>query len=313
MANLLGDLDSAPSAPLPIYDLPSKKRKSDLTSYRDSPIGPSSDGISKGSETGPSSGPLAPSSDPTWADDLHASRENKKPRKSEDVFDINPMDDFDFDNFSNDWGDDVQMADAQQSNGKAKVEVNDDDIFTQPLLPRDTNSRTTSTTRRALVNSASIKPSNPVVAPISDTKSQVNGEDKKPKGMDWQEAAAKIAIVSTSSDPIEELPPLPAAAKRNVASASAQPLPSSSKVDALDASGTLRFFWLDYLEVNGILHLFGKVWDKSSARHVSCCVTVEGIERNLYVLRKGSKPAATKSETGEDGQYLPRLPNLLVS
>lgn len=59
-----------------------------------------------------------------------------------------------------------------------------------------------------------------------------------------------------------------------------------SKVSALEEDGSFRFFWLDYLEVDGKVHFIGKVLDKTSCKWVSCCVTVEGIERNLFVLKR---------------------------
>ncbi|EFP82360.2 DNA-directed DNA polymerase alpha catalytic subunit pol1 [Puccinia graminis f. sp. tritici] len=46
----------------------------------------------------------------------------------------------------------------------------------------------------------------------------------------------------------------------------------------------LKFFWLDYQEAEGVIYLFGKVFDQLSAKHVACCVIVEGMQRNLFVL-----------------------------
>ena len=58
----------------------------------------------------------------------------------------------------------------------------------------------------------------------------------------------------------------------------------SSKVRALEEDGTLRFFWFDYQEQGGIVCLVGKVLDKSTGRYVSACVSIQGIQRNLFVL-----------------------------
>lgn len=54
--------------------------------------------------------------------------------------------------------------------------------------------------------------------------------------------------------------------------------------DAVEADGSLRFFWIDYTEVAGSLYLFGKVKAKSMDRYVSCFVKVDEIMRNLYFL-----------------------------
>jgi len=71
---------------------------------------------------------------------------------------------------------------------------------------------------------------------------------------------------------------------------------NSSNVDALEADGSMRFFWLDYLELDGKLYFIGKLKDKTSGLWVSCSVTVEGIERNLFVL-----PRERRVEQDEDG------------
>ncbi|KEP54793.1 DNA polymerase II [Rhizoctonia solani 123E] len=63
----------------------------------------------------------------------------------------------------------------------------------------------------------------------------------------------------------------------------------SNDVKALEEDGSLRIFWLDYLELDSRLYLVGKVIDKAQStakvtKWASCCVAVEGIERNLFVL-----------------------------
>ena len=55
----------------------------------------------------------------------------------------------------------------------------------------------------------------------------------------------------------------------------------------------LKFFWLDAYEAenhkSGTVYLFGKVFNEASGTHVSTCVTVEGLERNLFVLPRAFK------------------------
>ena len=70
----------------------------------------------------------------------------------------------------------------------------------------------------------------------------------------------------------------------------------NSNISALEPDGSLRFFWLDYLELDGKLYFIGKLKDKVSGGWVSCCVTVEGMERNLFVL-----PREKRVEMDEDG------------
>ncbi|KIJ54743.1 hypothetical protein M422DRAFT_24648 [Sphaerobolus stellatus SS14] len=55
-------------------------------------------------------------------------------------------------------------------------------------------------------------------------------------------------------------------------------------ITVLEEDGSLQFYWIDYLENDGKVYFIGKVKDKQTNGYVSCCVTVEGIERNLFVL-----------------------------
>jgi DNA polymerase alpha subunit A len=71
---------------------------------------------------------------------------------------------------------------------------------------------------------------------------------------------------------------------------------NSSQISALEPDGSLRFYWLDYLEHEGKLYFVGKLKDKVSSAWVSCCVTVEGIQRNLFVL-----PREKRIELAQDG------------
>jgi len=53
--------------------------------------------------------------------------------------------------------------------------------------------------------------------------------------------------------------------------------------NVLEEDGSLRIFWLDFLEQDGVVHLVGKVFDRNSRKYVSACVSVKGIQRNLFV------------------------------
>jgi DNA polymerase alpha subunit A len=70
----------------------------------------------------------------------------------------------------------------------------------------------------------------------------------------------------------------------------------SPNISALESDGSLRFFWLDYLEHEGRLYFIGKLKDKASGAWVSCSVTVEGLQRNLFVL-----PREKRVEQDEEG------------
>ncbi|KIO25836.1 hypothetical protein M407DRAFT_24793, partial [Tulasnella calospora MUT 4182] len=86
---------------------------------------------------------------------------------------------------------------------------------------------------------------------------------------------------------------------------------SSSTVNAFEEDGSLRFFWLDYLELDGKLYFVGKVLDRGAdgkkRNWVSCCVTVDGIERNLFVrpreFRLDKEGLGTDEEVDQDDVY----------
>ncbi|OJD39879.1 dna polymerase alpha catalytic subunit [Diplodia corticola] len=65
--------------------------------------------------------------------------------------------------------------------------------------------------------------------------------------------------------------------------------------NALEDDGSLRFFWLDYTEINGNLFLFGKVKDKSTGNFVSAFAKIDNILRKLYFL-----PREYRQKRGRD-------------
>ena len=75
--------------------------------------------------------------------------------------------------------------------------------------------------------------------------------------------------------------------KLNVVSSPANETVSAGKIapqDALEEGGSLRFFWVDYTELNGSLLLFGKVKNKKTNSYASCFVKVDNILRKLFFL-----------------------------
>lgn len=62
--------------------------------------------------------------------------------------------------------------------------------------------------------------------------------------------------------------------------------------DAIEENGSLFFFWIDYIELNGCLCLFGKVRNKKTGSFASTFVKIDNILRKLYFLprqhRQGS-------------------------
>ncbi|KAK5665249.1 DNA-directed DNA polymerase alpha catalytic subunit pol1 [Batrachochytrium dendrobatidis] len=59
--------------------------------------------------------------------------------------------------------------------------------------------------------------------------------------------------------------------------------------DILEPDGSLKMYWFDSYEKHGIVYLFGKVYQPLTQRHVSCCLVVKNIQRNLFVLPRPIK------------------------
>lgn len=76
-------------------------------------------------------------------------------------------------------------------------------------------------------------------------------------------------------------------------------------ISVLEADGSLRFFWLDYLELDGKLYFTGKLKDKSTGAWVSCCVAVLNLERNLFVLPREKRVELSDDDTLVDTDIVP--------
>lgn len=78
----------------------------------------------------------------------------------------------------------------------------------------------------------------------------------------------------------------------------------TTKVDGVDV---LRFFWIDAFEDRyhqpGTVFLFGKVWIEASKCHVSCCVAVKNIQRQLYVLPRETRVDKNGKDLGTPVEF----------
>ena len=88
---------------------------------------------------------------------------------------------------------------------------------------------------------------------------------------------------------------------------------SATTVSALEEDGPLRFFWLNYLEIDGKLYFVGKLKNKVMGKWISCCVTIEGIQQNLFVLQR--KKQAEEDDEGalHDTECLANLMSMTTS
>ncbi|KZS94508.1 DNA polymerase alpha catalytic subunit [Sistotremastrum niveocremeum HHB9708] len=114
-------------------------------------------------------------------------------------------------------------------------------------------------------------------------------ESKKPNVKtdppSWLSMHASLAVTEPDT-----LGPLSASTSAN----------NQTKFSVLEEDGSFRFFWLDYLEQDGKIYFIGKVRDQATGAWISCCVAVENIERNLYVLPRPRRLGSEETDLAPD-------------
>ena len=264
MASLLSTVTSAPAAPS--YSSYDRKRKS-------SPDIPSSEGIEPSSEDSTffSRKRYGESDD----DEPSSSRFPMKPLKGKKprVSDVTVTPGYEPENDYSMEVDDVQVK-AEPMDDEEEDEL-DIKVQARPLA-QSARANGAAPARRRMVNSTSVKvvkpepvtvKAEPDASPVKPSPNpRANGKPAPPGSTHWSNV--QDALVAPKSQEFDE-------AKASF---------TSVKVDSvLEADGSLRMFWLDFMEQDGIVHLVGKVLDKQSKKHVSACVTINGIQRNLFV------------------------------
>lgn len=248
---------------------PSRKRKSSP----DYP--PSSDPVMPSSDSGFfSSGSVRKrygdsSDDESW--DPLRGKMGKKPRVSDVTVKPEPQ--------SPDQGVDfaMEMDDGHDDVSFVKPEPIDDDDEETNVKPAARRSGPAPTARRRMVNSTAVKyvkkePESKLAAQAElEARKPVLGRKQAPDRAHWQSVQA--ALVPSQSD----------------IDAVRVPQGSTKAENVLEDDGSLNIFWLDFLDQDGVVHLVGKVLDRQSNRYVSACVSVQGIERNLFVKPRAKR------------------------
>lgn len=75
---------------------------------------------------------------------------------------------------------------------------------------------------------------------------------------------------------------------------------SPSDSPLYDDEGNVRFYWIDSMEENGKVILFGKTFDNDQKKWQSTSVTVEGIQRNLFILPNSERLDENNNIKDED-------------
>lgn len=207
--------------------------------------------------------------------------------------------------------DELKLAAAAKGKAAAAADEDDSDEEMGVQTKKRAVASATAAAPAKRVNASAIKAKPAIVKPKPADDDEVMTDDGAivpPPA--WLSLADSLMTASTppqpSSDDLRSSPP-PAVARKKAAADG----PATTNVDAFvpstdgaedtpDAGGTLRMFWLDFFEQevktdDGTvkhLYLIGKVWDRAAkggsrdgkpGKWVSCCLKVDGLERNLFV------------------------------
>ena len=241
----------------------------------------------------PSSEPALPSSD----SDLFGSSKRYEVEEDEPLWghpkrprmqDIKPVIDENEPDYAPDFGmhvdeDQVIVKEEPRDEEDEDVDIKVRDRATRPLATSTKVNGGTNTARRKVVKSSSVKvvKPDPVRAEIqSDSSSklrpQANGKALPPGAVHWSSVQ-------------DSLVPQPKVSEFDEVSA---PAGLTKAENILEEDGSLRIFWLDFMELDGVVHLVGKVMDRKSGKYVSACVSVNGIQRNLFVKPRPKRVCA---------------------
>lgn len=159
------------------------------------------------------------------------------------------------------------MSDPAPSSPAAKVAQRKAQIKQEPQSDDDDDMMEIAHAGAVKVASVNMAGSRPVKKILKEEpqSSPVKVPDTSVDPTSWNELTEKLNVVSS---PLSE----------------SRGIGKIDHNDAIEADGSLNFFWTDYTEINGSLCLFGKVLNKKTRSYVSCFVKVDNILRKLYFL-----------------------------
>ena len=122
-------------------------------------------------------------------------------------------------------------------------------------------------------------------ARVANTKSKkTSAESDDDDDDDLPSVAAAVSAIASRRRPVPSPDAHKPAASHHAGKVEDE---ATTRVNYLEKdSNDMHFYWLDYFENKDKVYLIGKVKNKVTGKYESCCVTVEGIERCLYVLPK---------------------------
>lgn len=179
---------------------------------------------------------------------------------------------------------DFPMSDPAPSSPAAKVAQRKAQIKQEPQSDDDDDMMEVAHAGAVKVASVNLAASRPVRRIVKEepavTSSPIKAPDTSVDASSWNQLTEKLNVVSSSmSEP--------------------KGIGKIDHRDAIEADGSLNFFWTDYTEVNGSLCLFGKVLNKKTQSYVSCFVKIDNILRKLYFLPRQRRLQGGE-ETGDE-------------
>lgn len=263
---------------------PARKRRSSPDYYSSEPAAPSSD--SSFFASGAARKRYGQTSDAEEEYQPRRTGIGKKPRHSEATVVPNENDYAGGMDLDTDMGaeDDFKVKEERMSDGE------DADMEIKPRTALSSAATKLNQPRRKVVNSTSVKhvkAETPAPAPVS-VKSEHNDAPllsvKKPQPNGRSSPVANGAAHWSS---VQES--LAAPVKSGELDEVRAPVGNVKPENVLETDGSLRIFWLDQMELEGVVHLVGKVLDRNTGRYVSACVSVNGIQRNLFVKPRAKR------------------------
>ncbi|BGP59681.1 DNA-directed DNA polymerase alpha catalytic subunit pol1 [Rhodotorula toruloides] len=199
------------------------------------------------------------------------------------------------------------LEELSKSNEQVKMEEDDDDLFVEPTAAAAKPKGPAQ--RRQIVNASAIKPVKPKAEPVDNASPSQMAEDMKSKRKAASAPIVASAEATGDSTAFNE--------EHETAISSAAMRAPAHQTNALEADGSLQFWWFDYDEpAPGTVRLVGKVRvkneqtrvapikdgkkvEKDVPKFVSATVVVKNIKRKLYVLPK-TKAEYYGGEVDED-------------
>ncbi|KOS19195.1 DNA polymerase alpha catalytic subunit [Escovopsis weberi] len=172
---------------------------------------------------------------------------------------------------------DFPMSDPAPSSPAAKVALRKGLVKQEPQSDEDDDMMEVAHASTVKTDSVNLTSSRPVRKPLQQdpgssqpVPSSQRAPDTSVDSSSWNELTEKLNVISSSQPETHVIGKI-------------------DHNDALEPDGSLKFFWMDYTEVNGSLCLFGKILNKKTRTYVSCFVKVDNILRKLYFLPRENR------------------------